>query len=150
MTNHFVTFICTRTSNLFKVDTRDTNILLAIISLLTGLGFIFGSLNNNSNYIAIQALAPAYIWAIAFIIHGIHKTLEEFYSVPIFSRVINSLVGMWLWNYIVLSFIVFDSSLSLPFEYTLITPIIIEVWYLTSLAYLVEMQKGDLCTQTQL
>jgi len=148
MNNRFITFICSTSSNLFKVDTTGANVLLAIASILTSVGFIFGNL-EHSNYTAIQAFASKYVWATAFFIHGLDKILEEFYPIPLIFRVINSLFGMWLWNYIVLSFLLFDPSLSYPLEYTLITPIVIEVWYLTSLAYLADIRGARVCTPTQ-
>jgi hypothetical protein len=127
-------------SELFRVDNTAVIAVLATAAILSGIGFLIGD-TSNSNYTAIIAFAPSLAWALWFFVYGIEKLIEVIFSIPPYIKALNSLFGMWLWNYIVLSFLFFDKNPSYPLEYTLIAPLVIEVWFLTSLIYVVNTRK---------
>jgi len=143
MGKYLTTLFCTKVSKLFRVDNTAVITILAIAALLSGIGFLLSDA-TNSNYTAIHAFAPSSIWALWFFIYGIEKLLETIFYIPSYIRAFNSLFGMWLWNYILLSFLFFDKNISYPLEYVLMAPLIIEVWFLTSLIYRVNTRKEQL------
>jgi len=140
MSNYLTTLFCSKVSELFKVDNTTTVVLLSTIAILSGIGFLIGDVHGD-NYIAILAFASPTVWAIGFLAHGLEKLLEVIFNIPAYIKALNSLFGMWLWNYILLSFLFFDQTPTYPLEYTLIAPLVIEVWFLTSLIYTVNTRK---------
>ena len=140
MHKYLATLLCSKISELFRVDHTAVIAILAFAAMLSGIGFLFGDI-TNPNYAAIAAFAPSYVWAVWFLIYGMEKIIEIIVSIPPYIRAFNSLFGMWLWNYVVLSFLFFDTNPSYPLEFTLIAPLAIEVWFLTSLIYMVNTRK---------
>lgn len=106
-------------------------LLLGVLALLLSAGFFISS-TNNSNYTLLEALASFKVWASVFAIYGITKLWGCLYRIDYVIKVTTSIAGLWLWNYLILSFIVFDTTKLAPTEMMLIIVLICEVWDLTT------------------
>jgi len=140
MGKYLATLFCSKMSKLFRVDNTAVVFVLTTAALLSGIGFLLGNI-STSNYAAVISFAPSSIWALWFFIYGLVKLAEIIFFIPPYLKAFNSLFGMWLWNYIVLSFLFFDKNPAYQLEFTIVTPLIIEVWFLTSLIYMVNTRK---------
>lgn len=119
-------------------------LILAIMGILLGIGFIVGTLTNE-NYAAIDMLASKYVWALGFFTYGGIKLLQYIKRVPCIIKATTSIVGMWGWNYMILSFILIDNYPMSAAELLFFTPLICELWYLSSLIYITKQRiyAGD-------
>lgn len=119
----------------------EVTFILCITGLLISIGFLFGDANNN-NYISINSLAPFFIWSILFLVYGILKGLSIFKKLPFIIGAIGCALGLWLWSYIFLSFVLFDPVPLTVTEILLAVPVLAEIWVLAALL----SDKGDLWT----
>ena len=105
--------------------------LLALVSLLLSVGFLFGSETDLHNYRALYDIMPATAWAFCFFIYSGTKWLQAFRLVPAWFEIVCSLIlGIWLWSCIFVSFIILDPHQVAPIEYLLVTPLLIESYQL--------------------
>lgn len=125
---------CKRLVNLLQSDQTLVNLVLFLMGILLGLGFVIGTLDNE-NYAAIDTLAHKYIWASGFFIYGSLKLTQCLRRVPCFIKGATCIVGMWGWNYMILSFILIDNYPMSAAELLFFVPLICELWYLSSLIY---------------
>jgi len=118
-------------------DSTIINLLLGLVGLLLSIGFL--SVDeyrlSSHNYKLMFDFVNAHVWAALFFIYSISKLHRCLYRTPKYMKVAASTLGLWLWSYIVLSFIVFDPQLVAPSELMLIAPIVCEVWSLTLSLY---------------
>lgn len=118
-------------------DNMAITLLLGILSFLLAAGFLLS--NNavpNSNYYSVLALAPFDVWAMFFIIYGVMKIHGCLYRTHLYVNVFVSIVGMWSWSYLILSFTIFDpKKIVYPTDILAIFALIIEVWNLSLLLY---------------
>ena len=114
--------------------------LLWIAAFVTAIGFFLGD-SSNPNYEMITAFASNNMWGLMFVLYGVLKFLEYWDHLDFKIKLINSIVGLWMWNYIFLSFTVFDKSNVAPTELMLLMPIIAEMWVL--LSYSNKKEKDD-------
>lgn len=105
----------------------DLHILLAITGFALSLGFAIG-VGNNANYDLIFSFSDRYYWAIMFFVYASIKLYGAFNRINRHVRFLNSIFGLWAWNYIFLSFTVFDATPVAPTELLLAVPTVIEVW----------------------
>lgn len=126
--------LCKRLANLLQSDQTMITLVLSTMGILLALGFIIGSLPDE-NYAAIHTLANQYVWALGFFIYGILKLAQCIRRIPCPIKALTSIVGMWGWNYMILSFILIDSYPMSSAELLFFTPLICELWYLSSLIY---------------
>lgn len=105
----------------------DMHILLALAGFALSIGFAIG-VGNNANYELIFSFANRYWWAIMFFVYSCLKIYGAFHRLNRHVRFTNSVFGLWAWNYIFLSFTVFDATPVAPTELLLIVPTVIEVW----------------------
>jgi hypothetical protein len=98
------------------------------------IGFAIGGTNNN--YEALTNLMPFYSWSAIFFVYATAKSYcLIFRKSPSWPEVTISGVGIWAWNYIFLSFTLFDKVPAAPTEFLLFIPVLAEVWALTSVVY---------------
>lgn len=109
----------------------ETTILLSVAALCLGVGFILGD-GTNANYELIYSFAHQYVWGSVFLIYGSVKMLSLLKFVDYRIKILNGCVGLWAWNYIFLSFAIFDTTAMAPIEVLLLVPVIAEVWILIS------------------
>lgn len=109
----------------------ETTILLTIASLCLSFGFFVGD-GSNLNYALLYDFAHPYVWASMFLAYGSVKLFGLFDYISYHVKVINGCIGLWMWNYIFLSFAIFDTTTMAPTEALLLVPVISEVWILIS------------------
>ena len=63
-----------------------------------------------------------------FFVYSCLKIYGAFHRLNRHVRFTNSVFGLWAWNYIFLSFTVFDATPVAPTELLLAVPTVIEVW----------------------
>lgn len=117
-------------------DYRTVSNLLGLSAILLAIGFFVSDIGNaNTNYALLIALAPKLFWATSFLVYGVTKILSSIYRVWLPLKIANTLYGLWLWSYIVLSFILFDKTPVAPTELILFISIVCEVWSLAIILY---------------
>jgi hypothetical protein len=109
---------------------------------LLSLGFFFGSTNNN--YTALTDLMSFYAWGVFFGIYSLIKFYRLFFSyIQNYIDIYVSATGIWAWNYIFLSFTLFDTVPTAPTELLLFIPVMAEGWALTSMIYLKNSREAN-------
>ena len=109
---------------------------------LLSLGFFFGSTNNN--YTALTDLMSFTAWAILFGLYSIIKFYRLFFvQIQNYIDIYVCAVGIWAWNYIFLSFTLFDKVPTAPTELLLFIPVMAEGWALTSMIYRTNARRAD-------
>lgn len=116
-------------------DYSTLSILLGITATLLGIGFATGNIIQNPNYTLLLVLASQYFWAASFSIYGIVKILCSVFRVWMPVKLVATVYGLWLWNYLALSFTVFDKTPLAPTELMLFVMVIGELWALTLILY---------------
>lgn len=128
------TQIKARVADIVFKNSPEISLLLSIAATVAGIGFIFGV--ANTNYSALIDLMPLHGWALLFLVYGISKCyLVISNKTPTRWDILNSAVGVWAWNYIFLSFTLFDTEKLTPLELLLALPTLAEAWALTSIIY---------------
>jgi hypothetical protein len=118
----------------FAQEKIEMNLLLAIASIIISLGFFFGGkVENNSNYTFVYTMFNDFIWAFMFMLYGSVKLLTTFQQGYNALKCSNSMLGIWMWCYIFLSFAIYDTTAVAPTEWLLLMPAITEVIVLVSL-----------------
>ena len=69
------------------------------------------------------------------LVYGIIKISSSVSRVWLTLKITNSIYGLWLWSYVVLSFVLFDKTPVAPTELILFISIICEVWSLAIVLY---------------
>lgn len=116
-------------------------VLLAVTSLLLGLGFA-ATTGDTDNYDLIHQLAPFSYWATFCTLYGVTKLGGLFFEQLSRTKITVSLLGLWLWSYVALSFIWFDRTPVAPTELMLLVTVFAEVWTLTVLLYNKGLNNG--------
>jgi hypothetical protein len=139
--NHYKIPFMVRVSRVLLSESSSVTLLLGIAGILLGLGFLLGD-PANPNYQAITAFGSAEVWSIAFIFYGIVKLAQTLGRCNIWLKLLMSLSGLWAWNYVFLSFTIFDLTPVAPTEILLALPIVCEVWGLAVELFAVRIFKG--------
>lgn len=121
-----------RLMSIIGSDRGELSILLSIAALLSAIGFVFGDTSGH-NYQLIVDFADPYIWAILFVVYGYIKLYSVFNATSTAIRTINSVVGLWAWNYLFLCFVLFDQVPASPTEYLLGIAVIAEFWIMLAI-----------------
>lgn len=103
--------------------------VLGLVALLLCGGFVFTDhqLASANTYSLLIKLMPFTLWAVVFYVYGISKVIISLYRTPYHIKIATIIIGLWLWTYIAISFIVVN-EMTLPIELVMITPIRCEVW----------------------
>lgn len=123
---------------MLRVNHTVVSMTLFSISSLLALGFLFGNVTNSTDY---TYLNDKLVWFSAFAAYGSIKFLQSLSRTPLCLRVGNSIIGLWLWCYIFVSFIVLDPTPMMPIEPILVLPIVWELAYITALIYIYRRLK---------
>ena len=86
-------------------------------------------------------LADYRIWGTIFFSYAICKLLSIPREFPFIFNAIVSVIGLWLWSYILIEFVFFSPTPLKVVEVLLILPVFTEIWYLTALIYKRESAK---------
>ena len=78
---------------------------------------------------------PFASWGAFFLAYGFAKVVNLLLIRQFFLTVLVSAIGMWGWNYLFLSFAVFDVAPLHPAELLMFLPVLCEVWSLVSIIY---------------
>ena len=106
-------------------------VILSVAGFFMALGFFLGD-SSNSNYLAINSLASYHVWGLVFLFYSISKGLTTLYRIPRFICVGICTLGLWLWSYIFLSFVLFDPIPMTSTEILLLIPLLAEIIVLAS------------------
>lgn len=109
-------------------------LLLGMLGIVLSFGFLISTI-DNPNYSLLLGLAPFSIWSAMFFLYGVIKVISVLYRTGLVLKTLTAISGLWLWNYLVLSFLVFDKSPIAATEVMLIIPVICEVWGFTNTLY---------------
>lgn len=120
----------------------ESNIVLMFAGILLAIGFFVGEATNQ-NYAMINAFASPAGWATLLIIYALIKLLSIIWIVPKSVCTMNGIFGIWMWNYIFLSFVVFDTTAISPAELLLLLPILIEFWAMIDIPRIKKDCKND-------
>lgn len=124
----------TRLVNLMSSDIRPLRWTQGWVAILLALGFLF-SVTDNTNYTLINSLTVKTVWGICFMVYGVLNLSSSLFDTKPLILYFSSITGFWLWSYIFLSFIVYDTTTTKSTEWMLVIPIIIEIWLCTNLIY---------------
>lgn len=124
-----------RLAYLLSLQKVETTIILSICAFCLSLGFFIGD-SSNMNYTMMYEFANRYVWGALFAVYGVIKVLALQGYIDHKVRIINGCIGLWAWNYIFLSFAVFDTTSIAPTEWLLLVPVIAEIWILMSAVHL--------------
>ena len=130
-----------RVYRVFVSNSTALTLILTITSTLLGLGFLLGH-GNNSNYTLVYAFAPAYLWGLTFLTYSVVKAGQALNYLSYWLKVTTSIMGLWLWSYLSLSFLWFDESDIAPTELMLLVTIFAELWTLAVLMYTKDSRNG--------
>lgn len=90
---------------------------------------------STDNYIALKQFATVSTWAFLFTVYGFDKLYSCLYDTPFITKVIAAIVGLYLWGYLVISFVFFDATDVQATEYMLIFPLLCELWIFSKLIF---------------
>ncbi len=123
-----------RIAELLSKYSPEMSLVLAACGWLLSVGFFIGTSNNN--YTALTDLMSFQEWGYLFLIYSSIKSYRVLTSdTQNWLDIVTSSVGIWAWNYIFLSFTLFDKVPTAPTEFLLFIPVLGEAWALTSIIY---------------
>ena len=105
---------------------RTITLLLGTFGLLFGIGFIIGS-TSQDRYYPFTVLVPAEYWGVVFCVYGLLKLYQTRYYCSTKLRVATSTLGIWLWSYASISFILYEYSTLSPSDILLLLPLTYEI-----------------------
>lgn len=120
----------------------ESNIVLMFAGFILAIGFFIGEATNQ-NYELINQFASPAGWATLLTIYALIKLLSIVWIVPRSLCMLNGIFGVWMWNYILLSFVVFDVTPIAPAELLLIIPILVEFWAMIDIPRIKKDCKND-------
>lgn len=129
-----------RVAGMLSKYSPEMSLVLATCGWLLSIGFFIGTSNNN--YTALTDLMNFQSWGSLFLVYAVIKTYRVLISnTQNWLDILNSSVGIWAWNYIFLSFTLFDKVPTAPTEFLLFIPVLGEAWALTSIIYQANSDK---------
>lgn len=124
----------TRLAELVQSRKTETVMLLMCAGYLMTVGFFTGTV-DNTNYTMMYEFANRYFWSALFFIYALIKSVSLFFKVNLGVKLVNGMVGLWAWVYILLSFTVFDKTPMAPTEILLALPVITQSWLTLATVY---------------
>jgi hypothetical protein len=105
--------------------------IMGWISLVLAAGFFFSDTDNH-NYDLINIMAQKNVWGFLYTIHGISMLYTALYPrCDYYLKSMFSIIGIWLWSYVFLSFTFYDPTPVKATEWMLFLPVMVEVWLLS-------------------
>lgn len=126
---------------LLAISKVETTAMLCITALLLAFGFLVGNQDVSANYNLIWQFGSKYFWCFTFGIYAVVKAVSLYTNIDYRLNMLNSILGIWGWLYICLSFTVFDTTPVSPHEFLLVVPVLAESWLL--LSYQPKRRKTD-------
>ena len=126
---------------ILRVNHTFVSMTLFSVSGLLALGFLLGDISSSSNY---SAFNDRLVWAVAFGSYSAVKFTQSLGRTPLCLRAVTSILGLWLWCYLLISFIVLDKVSMAPAEPVLFMPLVWELAYITSLIYIYRRLRSSL------
>lgn len=115
-------------------DMRQIKWLLGWIALALGIGFWTAEVTTD-NYLALKQFAPVWVWAMMFTAYGLKKLLGCLFQMPFGVIISFSAMGLYLWGYLFISFVLFDNTDVQATEYMLLFPLLTELWILSKIIF---------------
>ena len=115
-------------------DNRQVKWLLGWVALALGIGFWVADV-TTSNYLTLKQFAPVWVWAILFMVYGLKKILSCLFRIPFIVTLSFSAMGLYLWGYLFISFVIIDITNVQASEYMIIFPLLTEVWILSKIIF---------------
>lgn len=134
ITNKIKRAFLTRLAELIQSRKTETVILLMCAGYLMAVGFFTGTV-DNPNYTMMYEFANRYFWSILFFVYALIKSVSLFFKVNLKVKLLNGMIGLWAWVYILLSFTVFDKTPMAPTEILLALPVITQSWLTLATVY---------------
>ena len=119
---------------LLSCDHGVLSLLLGILGLTAAIGFAFIK-SSGVHYSYVPQVAPMWVWGLIFGSYATVKLAQVFFIIHKYAMFIASIVGMWLWNFLLLDSVVLDKSGVTPMELLLVVPVFCEVWALAIILY---------------
>lgn len=118
-----------RVSNILLSDLTPIRFILGFIAAVLSFGFFFSSASNDNYAFLVQVFSVG-MWGLTFLVYGISNIASTLFYWSFKTKSVISTIGIFLWSYIFLSFVVFDPTPIYSTEWMLLFPIILEVWLL--------------------
>ena len=106
--------------------------ILGWMAIVLSIGFLTAS-TENANYEFINTIYSRTVWIIAFFGYGCMLLGTSLYNIAYHIRSIVSVIGIFLWSYIFLSFTFYDPTPTYATEWMLLLPVLVECWLLSEL-----------------
>lgn len=116
--------------SLFLANKTALNLFLGFNSLMCAFGSFLG-VPGSSNYVIIKSFAPLWVWGLMFLAHALMCLGRAASLVPTWFNLLKAVLGLWLWSYILVSFVFLDTSPPAPFEFLLFAFVAAELWMLS-------------------
>lgn len=125
---------------ILSLKKTESILMLFITSFLMAIGFFLSQV-SNVNYELLYAAAHPYFWGALFLVHSSIHAVNLWTRIDWRIKVINSIVGIWAWSYLLLSFVIFDKTPIAPTEILLSLPIFIQSLVLASVLFCENTKK---------
>lgn len=123
----------------------ETTAMLCITACLLSVGFLIGMHDASADYRLIWEFGSKYFWCYTFGIYGVIKAASLYTTVDYRINLANSVLGLWGWLYLCLSFTVFDTSPISPHELAFVVPVLAESWLLLSYQHKPKSKTKGVC-----
>jgi hypothetical protein len=110
-----------------STQANTSSLWLSIMGTLLGIGFLVGD-STSFKYFPFIKLLNHNIWAAILFAYAAVKFLQAVQSVPYWVTIATSVIGAWVWNYMIFSFIFLDPQTMAPVEVLLFFPVVCEVF----------------------
>lgn len=109
----------------------ETSLFLGISALLLCFGIFF--VTDSNDYTSMYEIANPIVWGIFFVSYSLINLYGIAFRISRYIRTFTSVAGLWGWNYVFLSFVVFDPTTVNVTDFFILLPIFAEVWNMLSL-----------------
>lgn len=111
------------------------NYLLGIIAIILALSFTF-SVGINHNYDTMRLFFGTFdSWALGFAFYGLSKIVISRVKCWLSAELLLCATGLWAWVYVIISFMIVDSTPAAPLEFLLLMPLLSELWVVCILIF---------------
>lgn len=118
----------TRVKRLFLGDISSLSFALGLVSILLSLGFFFANAHTE-NYQLMNTHGSPELWAILFFTYGGARVASSLYRFSNFARIWLTFIGLSVWSFLFISFVLVDITPLRPTELMLLLPILVEFWF---------------------
>lgn len=126
---------------MLAISKVETTAMLCITAVLLSIGFLVCQGSPSADYNLIWQFGGKYFWSFTFMLYALIKASSLYTNIDYRLSIFNSVLGLWGWLYLCLSFTVFDTSAIAPHELLLVVPVLAESWLL--LSYQPKRRKTD-------